>query len=258
MKLQFLNEKKSKACSMLMTETGISRFKKEYPADMLINYGVTGKKLEKFYAKYPRAKGISVINARCGINKYRALRLVSDFGVLTPDSKIRLSNNDKLDNWLEKKYKSYGGDGICLAQQRHPLKNKYYQRFISDRLFELRVHAFSWLVEKEWLVLKRTGSKDVIAWNFAQGGHFSTLIKDVTIANKARKIASDVLKVLHLEFGAVDFIVDSKGNIYFIEINSQPGMTGLSDTTYINAFKKLKDMSKENIIKHFNHIVQYR
>jgi glutathione synthase/RimK-type ligase-like ATP-grasp enzyme len=240
---------------MLIKETGITRYRKGSVPDLLINYGLAGEKQNKFFTKYAKAKNVPTINARCGINKYKAVKLVKDFGLLAPESKSSLSRTDSLTDWLEKKYNSHCGIGICIAKQKESLKSKYYQKFIKDRVFELRVHAFSWMPEKEWTVLKRLGDKNTIAWNFSQGGHFSTARNSISaIAEEARKLSTSILKILHLEFGAIDFIVDNKKNIFFIEINTQPGMTGLSDAIYIKAFNKLKGMTKENIIKQFNHI----
>lgn len=252
--LQFLNEKGSESCKLLMEKTGISRFRKGSPPELLINYGVSGEKQRKFFDKYLKTKKVPMLNARCGINKLKAVTIVGDFGILTPKSKVSLNNKDILNNWIEKRYNSYCGKDICMAKQRGVLKNKYYQEYIKDRTFELRVHAFSWMPENEWTVLKRTGDKNVIAWNFAQGGHFST-IRNTTnlIAKEAIVLSKKILQILHLEFGAVDFIVNNKGDIYFIEINTQPGMNGLSDSIYIKAFNKLKSMNKESILKHFNH-----
>jgi D-alanine-D-alanine ligase-like ATP-grasp enzyme len=55
-----------------------------------------------------------------------------------------------------------------------------------------------------------------------------------------------------MSFGAVDFIIDKKDNIYFIEINSCPGFTTLSNGIYINAVNKLMKLPV-NIAKSFGY-----
>ena len=53
--------------------------------------------------------------------------------------------------------------------------------------------------------------------------------------------------MLNMSFGAVDFIVDKGYNLYFIEINSAPGFTELSECIYVDAFNKLKGMSERKL-----------
>jgi D-alanine-D-alanine ligase-like ATP-grasp enzyme len=50
-----------------------------------------------------------------------------------------------------------------------------------------------------------------------------------------------------MSFGAVDFIVDENHEIYFIEINSAPGFTELSEHIYVDAFDRLKKLKKKEI-----------
>jgi D-alanine-D-alanine ligase-like ATP-grasp enzyme len=55
--------------------------------------------------------------------------------------------------------------------------------------------------------------------------------------------------MLGMSFGAVDFLVDTNYNIYFIEINSAPGFSELSKPIYVDAFQRLKQLSKKDLLK---------
>ena len=223
--------------------------------DIIINYGFTGKKIERFRSKNRKARNIPIINEKLVPNKLTVLNKMAAEGVRTPDSKVSLTKADKLGEWLEKRFFSGGGFGIKVAERRKRLSDKYYQRIVKDRLYELRVHAFSWIDKKNWRIQKRLSkSPDSIAWNFKQGGYFVTINNThYEVFKNALDISEKVLKTLRMEFGAVDFIVDSKRGIYFIEINSQPGFNGLSDSIYINAFNKVKKLDLEYLVKRFKH-----
>ena len=53
-----------------------------------------------------------------------------------------------------------------------------------------------------------------------------------------------------MAFGAADFILSNSGKLYFIEINSAPGFTKLSESTYIKAFSTLANKSNKDIRKY--------
>lgn len=226
---------------------------KKYRTDVLVNYGLCGQKLKEFYHRFPSARRIPTINKRVGASKLNTLNRVERHNILVPDSRIELRKSDKLVDWIEKRFNSQGGYGICKARRRVKLARKYYQRFIKDRKYELRVHSFRWIDPKGWKVQKRFGKEGEIAWNFNNGGHFST-VYDVAapIFRKAIEISNEVLDILGMGFGAVDFIVDRDNNIYFIEINSCPGFQELSKGTYIDAFEKLKSLNLKEALKYTN------
>jgi len=252
-KIRIMGKKGSKACKEIIDKAGIPRYLgNKYQTDVLINYGLAGDRLAGYYVRFPSARKISTINKHVGYSKLNVINRAKSIGILTPDSKLALSKTDKKSEWIEKKFSSQGGKGICLARGKSALKGKYYQRFIKDRLYELRVHAFRWMDTESYKIQKRLGSKDEIAWNFSKGGHFVTVNNhnayEVFIG--AKEISRKMLDNLGMSFGAVDFIVDKERRLYFIEVNSAPGFSGLSDSIYINAFKKLKDLSKSKLLKY--------
>lgn len=213
------------------------------PADVIVNYGLHGDRFREFLRTHPSAKNIPIINKYIGMSKYEALKEAEKAGLLVPESKLSLSPKDDRGNWIEKRHQSSSGYGICMARSKERIPGKYYQRFIKNRVYELRVAAFLWLPTSQWGIFKRHGDPDKVAWNFHQGGHFTNVReRNHPYFKKAMEASKVILERLHMGFGAVDFIVDQPRHIYFLEVNSAPGFTDFSRATYVNAFAALKSL----------------
>lgn len=248
--VRIIGRKGSQSFREIVEGTSLKRYAgNKYRTDVLVNYGLSGERLGTFYRRFPSAKKIPTINRIVGYSKYRALQLVKQEGILVPDSRLELLKRHRLDGWIEKRFNSQGGAGICRARSRHRLVNKYYQRYIRDRKYELRVHGFRWINQKEWRVQKRFGKEGEIAWNYKNGGYFSSVYNPTRYETfmSAIEITSDVLVILGMGFGAADFIVTTDGELYFIEINSCPGFQELSKNIYLDAFESLRKMSPKKI-----------
>ena len=238
----------SNAYKTIHKETGIPTYKKSYKKiNAIINYGVTGQALYNFFRVHPTAKNIPMLNKFIGRSKLLAIKDAEKANILVPETKHSLSKEDKLNEWIEKRIHSYKGKGIKTAIKRKIIPGKYYQKIVTHRKYELRVHAFKWLPISEWVIQKRLGPKDQIAWNFHQGGHFVSIYNanSFNTFKEAINISKKILDIRKMSFGAIDFIVSQDLKIYFIEINSAPGFSELSAPIYINAFnvlKKIKDI----------------
>lgn len=249
--LKIIGKKRSKSRKDITDATGINLYTGQKKIDAIINYGLAGKSLNQFFRKYPYAKHIPIINKYVGRSKYLAIKDAESEGILVPESRLFLPKSSRMSSWIEKRIHSKQGIGICKATKRSRLLGKYYQKMISDRQYELRVHTFLWIPQDEWCIHKRVGHDDQIAWNFHQGGHFQTIYgqnnEDIFI--EAKNIAKKILNIRRMAFGAVDLIIDNKMKIYFIEINSSPGFSELSADIYFNAMTKLKNMSSRKVMK---------
>lgn len=245
--IRIMGKKGSHAVKKIIKGTPILRYKgRKGRSDSLINYGLAGKNLENYYNKFPSARKIHTINRRVGYSKYSVVKRVEKKEILVPDTKISLSIKDKKKLWIEKSTRSIGGKGIVKARGKKKVEDKYYQRFIDNRRYELRVHTFLWT--KDWDVQKRLGDKQDIAWNYKNGGRFVSIRNTgYNVFQKAIETSREVLNILSMSFGAVDFIVDEDYNLYFIEINSAPGFQELSEDIYIDAFNKLVKMPLKKI-----------
>jgi len=241
---------KSKAVTRIVNSTPLSRYTKF--CDAVVNYGLAGTRLDNFSAKHASFKSQPTINKFIGCNKYRAVKDAETAKILVPKTLLSLNKSDNKTDFLTKKFHSQGGIGIDLATTTSKLKGKYYQEFINDRRYELRVHSFLWLDAKDWLIQKRFGKDGEIAWNYHNGGRFQTIKNPngYEIFNKAKEITIEILKMRNMAFGAVDFILSSSGKLYFIEINSAPGFTELSEGMYVKAFNTLANKPKKDVLKY--------
>jgi hypothetical protein len=239
-----IGKKGSRAKKDILTNTDVRLYKGQ-KTDVIVNYGLAGQKLRALFRRYPKANRTSIINKHIGLSKYQAVIEAEQIGVRVPDSKLSLPPGTRLSNWIEKKFHSSQGKGIIQARSRKRLASKYYQKRVRNRKFELRVHAFLWVPTDEWALYKRHGPADQIAWNFHQGGHFQTVHypNKYKIFLEAKEASVKVLKQRNMAFGAVDFIVDEDDRVFFIEINSSPGFTPLSEHVYFDAMDRLIAMS---------------
>ncbi|MGD9158320.1 MAG: hypothetical protein PVG39_07950 [Desulfobacteraceae bacterium] len=253
MSIKLIGRKGATACKVICKETDMLRYKgktKTMP-DALVNYGLAGSRLKAFYKLYPSAENIPTINKMVGYSKYRVCKMAEDQGIRIPDTKLELSAGDNKDEWLRKKFHSIGGKGIEIAKTRGKLTDGYYQKYINNRVYELRVHAFLWTDSKNWAVRKRFGAPGTIAWNHKNGGHFVTVNEPnkYRVFREAKEVSEKILIMLNMGFGATDFVVDTDYNVYFLEVNAAPGFAKLSRPTYINAFAELKKLSKKELLK---------
>lgn len=250
--IKIIGKKGSHAVKDIIEGTGISRYRgnKGGAVDVIINYGLAGDRLNRFFKLYPSARGVLMLNKGVGRAKYSAIQDAERHGIKVPKSRLNLPAKADPKDWIEKRQNSIGGIGIKQASKnRTRIPGKYFQEFIKNRKYEIRVHAFSWI--DDWSVQKRRGNQDEIAWNFHNGGVFSTVRspKSYKVFKEAMQVSKKILEIRGMSFGAVDFIVDRDLNVYFIEVNSAPGFQELSKSIYINAFNALKNMKKSEVKK---------
>lgn len=251
MDIRIIGRHGSKAVTAIVKHTKLGRYKKS--CDIVINYGLAGKKLKKFRNLHKSLIQKFIINKVIGHSKYKVIKEVEKIGILVPRTFLSLSNKAKLSEFISKNIFSQGGKGIVRANTRHKKTKAYYQQFIKERRYELRVHGFLWTNQQNWLIQKRLGDSDKIAWNFSQGGRFQTIRNsNYEIFKQAKDITKQILKLKGMAFGAVDFIVTDDNKLYFLEINSAPGFTDLSKNNYFNSFTKLGNLSKKEILRYTN------
>jgi hypothetical protein len=252
--IRIIGKKGSQAVKDIIEGTGILRYRgnKGKKVDLIINYGLTRDRLGGFFRLYPSARGVPILNKGIGRAKLSAIQDAERIGIKVPKSRLHLPAKVDPKKWIEKRQNSIGGKGIKYASRKRPrIQGKYFQEFISNRKYELRVHAFKWIDDSNWVVQKRIGDQSEIAWNFHNGGVFHTVRNSnaYKVFSEAKEISKKILELRHMSFGAVDFIVDKEHNTYFIEINSAPGFQELSKHIYVDAFNKLKLMKGSEINK---------
>ena len=240
--ISIIGKKYSKAVKQIIINTPIEKLNSK--CTNIVNYGLSSERLHKLRNIFPFIDSKYIINKIIGHSKYQVLQIAIANNILVPKMFLKLPITESIHKYLSKKYYSAGGKDINIATERNNLYERYYQEYIKNRVYELRVHAFKWLPKKTWVVQKRIGNQNTIAWNFSNGGVFQNIYtQDFSIYNNARDITELLLNKLNMSFGASDFIVTTDNKLYFLEINSAPGFTDFSKNIYIKAFTELTKLS---------------
>lgn len=250
--IKIIGKKGSQSRKDISANTPVKLYTGQRNVDTIVNYGLAGQRFIDFLKKYPSARSIPIINRNVGHSKYLVVKKAAEQNIEVPESLMSLPKTVRLSEWIEKKVNSSQGKGIIEARGRDKINGKYYQKMVEDRKFELRVHAFLWIKPEEWALHKRLGPDNQVAWNFHQGGHFQLVRypNDYKIFLTAKDYSTRVLNMLGMAFGAADFIVDKNNRVYFIEINSSPGFTPLSEKIYYNAMTRLTEISTKELLKY--------
>lgn len=218
------------------------------PEAILFNYGIAGQRWFAMLDRNPVMRTMTIMNPWQQINKLQWIDIARNAGINVPESLHSGRSFD--DTWLAKPYYSKGGRGILIASEEHNTNTHYYQKIVPNRKYELRVVFFTWDDPKNWLVWKRImkTDKDQITWNYHQGGTFVWVNhpNDHNLFVRAKNDVSKLINVCHLSFGAVDFIVDTDNQTWFIEVNTCPGFTSEENRgRYVESFRKLLNISTE-------------
>ncbi len=139
----------------------------------------------------------------------------------------------------------HSGEGIRLVHkddEDHVLSDdaKLYVKYIPKKN-EYRLHVFR---DEVFFVQRKARNKDVpdgdINWKVRNHGNgFIYAHEDVDVTEQAKQAAIMAVKVLGLDFGAVDMIYNERKNAYFIlEVNTACGLEGTTLDKYVEIFTK--------------------
>jgi len=249
MHISIIGKPGSKAISKIVRTTPLTRYSSR--CELIVNYGLAGERLQNFKGNHPGYHKKLIMNAKVGLTKYKGVMIASELGIQVPKTFLNLPKGAKPANFLLKRMHSQGGVGIKVAKSFDKPLNTYYQEFITNRRYELRVHGFMWEDPKKWVIQKRLGREGEITWNFHNGGRFQTIHNtNLDIFNAAKKATEQILNAMGMSFGAADFIVTNDNQLLFLEMNSAPGFTEFSEQIYINAFTNLSNLDKIKIRKY--------
>lgn len=224
--------------------------------DVVINYGLKGQRLEDWYRGNRRRaafRGVPQINGAPAMNKFNAIVLASGNNVPVPTSFSRRDLVQGLDSgYIFKPSFSQRGRGIVHMGQEPAGANGYYQQYIQNRRYEVRVVGATWYNEP-WAVYKKSPGANMpegqIAWNHDQGGVFRR-VNDISarVFSECISYTRTMLTAMGLQFGAADFIVDEDRQIYFIELNMRPGFTAdYGIGYYVGMFQRLLEQNQAEV-----------
>lgn len=128
-----------------------------------------------------------------------------------------------------------------LADATKDLERIVYQQYIPSRS-DYRILLMG---ELEPIIYRRTAAEKDFRANAAQGGKIE-VVEDQEIRTLVETAARDAAKVLDLEFGGIDIIVDPNTNKpYFIEANRTPSLEHFSEILQIDVNDKVIDFYEQ-------------
>ena len=209
--------------------------------------------------------GFHVINGYIGVfrakNKIRTLQMLDHFGIPVPKTHVIRDSSLLQATAAELKYpliiKSiYGthGKGVFIAEserslkpiaeylitkERGPIKLQEYVQEANGK--DLRIFVAG---KRILASMERTAKKGEFRANFHQGGNVGSVI----ITDAEKEIAIKATRILGLDIAGVD-ILRTKNGPKIIEVNSNPGIEGISKASGINVAKKVVDFLERRVEK---------
>ncbi len=254
---------KSKSASILcegLRERGTRCFKipenKKYipkRSNLIINWGCSRPPI---WGDLPNREYIDILNhweyVKIACDKLKTFTRLKEMGIRVPEF---TTNIEEAQDWYLNGDKvigrgllqSHSGRGIYITHRDMDVINmskkniKLYVKYIK-KINEYRVHVFNGEVidiqqkKRKWSVPDEKVNYKIRSYN--NGWIFSR--KEISIPSSIFDIAINAVNCLNLNFGAVDIVYDSKGNIpYILEINTAPGLVGTTINIYINKMMEI-------------------
>jgi glutathione synthase/RimK-type ligase-like ATP-grasp enzyme len=140
------------------------------------------------------------------------------------------------------KLNGHSAEGLEIYENLEEFKPApLYTKYVKKK-HEYRVHVFDGkVIFQQRKARKLDVPDDQVDWqvrNHANG--FIYAHEGVNLANKTLTDCIEAVRLLGLDFGAVDVIVTAKGVHYILEINTACGLEGATLDAYVQAFKEFQ------------------
>lgn len=199
-------------------------------------------------------RGVSILNKPAAVNiaanKLMALQALKNAGVRIPDFTTSLAEAQR---WLNNfnvvverhELRGNSGEGIRIVTlhddemedslQYAPLYTKFIPKTAEFRVHVFRGEVLDYIEKKKLVGERRPANFNKYISSINYGWVFSrTGVMDVP---EVRQLAIKAVAALGLDFGAVD-IVYADGLPYVLEVNTAPGLSGITLVKYANAFRR--------------------
>lgn len=188
------------------------------------------------------------------INKLECLRMISSRGVTTVEF---TTDMEEAQNWADDGYPVYsrtilngtGGEGIFVSAELDEVKPApMYTKGCVKHHTEFRVHVLGedafWVAQKMRVGKARREANNIdlnrYVRNHDNGWIFSTENAKGNCAGTTLRESIKAVKACGLHFGAVDILQDERtGAARVLEINTAPGLVGITATQYGERFNKM-------------------
>lgn len=158
--------------------------------------------------------------------------------------------NDRTKVVCRKIVSGSSGDGVVIAHNIDGLVDAPLYTLYVEKKWEYRVHvAFNKVIHvqqkrrlsSEQLEIRGIFSRDKYIRNVANGYIFSTELhhhSDEFVLEDLYAQSLLAVKALGLDFGAVDLLVTKTEDVKVLEVNSAPGLEGITLSMYVSHFKE--------------------
>ena len=213
--------------------------------DLIINWG--NSMFPKWGREIPLKNFINMPgNIHMAANKLVAMKSFKNMMLSTPQFAELKENAALLFDSYDRVYcrtKLFGhsGAGIVVATNPEELVDaKLYTAGISGFRDEYRVHVFEDEVIDVQMKRKKTDAETNNLIRNHHNGYVYCRV-GVEISEGMEQLAMDAVMALGLNFGAVDIIkMRHSDDMYVLEVNTAPGLTGTTLVNYTKAIKKLE------------------
>lgn len=238
----YTGDKPSNGAKALAEQPGFRRLrtgKFVKPTDVIVNWGTS---------KSAPVIGPAVLNGPPAVgraaNKFTAFANLAGKNV---DTVPWTANRAVAKEWLDAGatvvvrtvLTGHSGAGIIIVEKGNELPEApLYTKYIF-KVREFRVHATpNKIIDTQQKV--RDPDVEPISWKVrSHANGFIFQRKNINPNEKRDALAMQAVKVLGLDFGAVDIVEDKKGNFYVLEVNTAPGLEGQTIVAYSGALKEL-------------------
>lgn len=220
-----------------------------FPTHLLINWGSSDRRTIR--------ETLPILNDPSKIhnasNKKNCLSILKEAGLgafIVPFT----TNKEEAQMWISQGFSVYGrsilhgtqGEGIIIFNSENPgitdlplyTKGVMVKREVRTHVFKGEVIDFSQKKrvgkakrEELGIELVREIRNTKNGWVFARDG--------VTIDDKTKEVSVKAIEALGLDFGAIDIIISDGDVPKILEVNTAPGMEGMTVVSYANAINKL-------------------
>lgn len=210
--------------------------------DVVVNWGTTHE---------PPVKAAKVINSALAvslcINKYHTFAALAGKDI---DTVPWTTNKAVAQEWQDKgrtvvarmTLTGHSGAGILIIEPGQPIPDAplYTQYVFKEK--EFRIHATQTEVFDTRRKI-RDPKVEPTDWKIrsAKNG-FIFAAKNVDPSAVRDQLAIDTVKVLGLDFGAVDIVEDKHGKFFVLEVNTAPGLEGQTIKKYNAILEKLANV----------------
>lgn len=139
----------------------------------------------------------------------------------------------------------HSGAGISIHERAFAIDTagiRLYTKYV-PKMFEYRVHfAFGQIIDIQRKI--KDPARDVVNWSVRSHANGFIYVRNEvreTMPGDVLGQAEALVGECGLDFGAIDIIYnDRRGEAYVLEINTAPGISGETVTSYANAFRHLR------------------